>query len=291
MEELKICPIDNTYKIAESTLLIREAFDYVATKRQLDLIYVIISMIGKNDDEFKTYNISFDKIAQIYNPKNPRTKEIKKYVDEATNKIMDSHFQITEDGIIKKYHWVECCEINPKTETVVFKLSDKVKKFYIQLKENSYTVYLLKDLLALSTLFQSNLFRWLSCNSNFKNKVKINIEDAKRIFYGNEIETKTFIRKIDAALDVIRRKTNIDATYCKVKNGKVITALEFYIDNNYGVDFSLHPTKSDEQYMKEAKRRREMWKENIDMKNKIAEMEKEMEEMKAKLNDENKVTE
>ena len=58
MEELKICPIDNTYKIAESTLLIREAFDYVATKRQLDLIYVIISMIGKNDDEFKTYDVN-----------------------------------------------------------------------------------------------------------------------------------------------------------------------------------------------------------------------------------------
>lgn len=132
MEKLELCPIDNTYKIAESTLMIREAFDYVTTKRQFDLIFAIISMIEKSDDNLKTYVIPFKEIAKMYNLQNPRTKEIKKYVDEATNKIMDSHFQITEDDAIKKYHWVECCEINHKTKVVIFKLSDTVKKFYIE---------------------------------------------------------------------------------------------------------------------------------------------------------------
>lgn len=77
MEELIMCPIDESYKIAESTIMIREAFNYVATKRQLDLIYAIISLINKDDDIFKTYEISFKEIAKIYNPQNPRTKEVK----------------------------------------------------------------------------------------------------------------------------------------------------------------------------------------------------------------------
>lgn len=279
MEELKICPIDNTYKIAESTIMIREAFDYIATKRQLDLIYAIISLINKDDEKFKEYKISFKEIAKIYNPKNPDSKEIKKCVEEATDKIMDSHFKITIGRKINKYHWVEKCQIDLDEQEVSFRLSEEVKEFYLGLKENSYTIYLLKDLLALSTMFQANLFRWLSCNSNFENTVRISIEDAKKIFYGNEnLETRKLIEKLDQALNKIRVKTNIDATYEKIKHNKNIVALDFTIENNYLKDFSLHPTKSDEQYMKDAKRKKEMWKENIEMKKKIAELEKQLAE-------------
>lgn len=277
MEELIMCPIDESYKIAESTIMIREAFNYVVTKRQLDLIYAIISLINKDDDIFKTYEISFKEIAKIYNPQNPRTKEVKKYVDEATNKIMDSHFQITEGKIVKKYHWVEYCEINHEKEIVTFKLSEKVRKFYLQLKENNYTIYLLKDLLALSTLFQANVFRWLSCNSNFENGVKINIEVAKQKFYGGKIETGAFIRKLNSALDTIRRKTNIDASYIPIKKGKTIVQLKFFIDNNYQKDFTS-TQKSPEQYVKDAQRKKAMWKENLEMKRKIAELEKKLAE-------------
>lgn len=279
MEILEICPIDDKYKIAESTAMIREAFDYVVTKRQLDLIYAIISLINKDDDKFKKYTISFREISKIYNPSNPDSKEIKKCVDEATNKIMGSHFQITEGKIIKKYHWVECCEINHDTETVAFKLNEEVRKFYLGLKENSYTIYFLKDLLALSTLFQANVFRWLSCNSNFKNLVKIDIEDAKHIFYGADIETKTFIRKLNAALEVIKVKTNIEASYTTIKKGKTTVQLQFKIYNNYILDLSWN-TKSPEQYVKEAQRKKAMWERNIELQKRVDELENQIEVMK-----------
>lgn len=280
MEKLEICPVDDSYKIAESTVMIREAFDYVLNKRQMDLIYAVISLVQRTDDKFKEYKISFREIGAIYNPKNPDSKEIKKYVEEATNKIMDSHFQITlENGDIKKFHWVESCLVSNANKEVTFKLNDEVRNFYLDLKENSYTIYLLKDLLALSTLFQANVFRWLSCNSNFNNKIKISIDDAKQMFYGGEIETKTFIRRLNNALDAIGRKTNIEATYTKVKKGKNIVALDFNIENNYVIDYSGN-IKSPEQYAKESQRKKAMWQENLEMRRKIIELEKELEESK-----------
>lgn len=279
MEEIILHSIDDTYKIVESTEMIREAFNYVATKRQLDLIYAIISLIKKEDTAFTEYKISFSDIARIYNPKNPNTKEIKKCVNEATNKIMDSHFQITDSsGIINKYHWIEKCRIDNENKVIYFKLSEDVRNFYLGLKENSYTIYLLKDLLALSTLFQANLFRWLTCHSGFNNSIQIKIEDAMLHFYGSVINGNEFVRKLDSALKVIKDKTCVSATYEKIKgaHGKIVE-LKFNITNNYHFMYDIpQKQKTQNEMIASSKRKKEMWKENIDMKRKIAELENQL---------------
>ena len=68
--------LDDKCKIAESTKLIREMFDSNITKKQMDLIYVIISNVKPGDKEFQEYEISYKTIAKIMNQKNPYTKEV-----------------------------------------------------------------------------------------------------------------------------------------------------------------------------------------------------------------------
>lgn len=224
----------DTAKIAENTEMIREAFNYVTTKRQLDLIYAIISLVHVNDNQFTEYIIPYREIAKLYNPANPDSNEIKKYVEEATNKIMDSHFSIRKNERIYKYHWVDMCYIDDKEKVISFKLKDEVRNMYLNLKENTHTVYLLNDLLSLSTLFQANLFRWLSCNSNFSNDIPITINNAKQMFYGGEIETSSFIRKLDSAINAINKKTKLTVSYKKIRNSQhQISTLSFNIKNNY----------------------------------------------------------
>lgn len=280
MNELKV--INPEGKIAESNKLIREMFDFTVTKRQFDLIYVIISLVTPSDTKFTEYKLSYETIAKIFNPKNPRTEIIQKDVEHVIKDIMNSCFRIkTENNIDDYYHWVEKAKNYKDKKYIVFKLNEEVQQFYLQLKEGEYTIYLLKDLLALSTLFQANLFRWLSSNGGFKNNVKISIDDAKVLFYGNkELTTKKLTVKLNSALDVINRKTNIEASYNQIKEGKKIAYLEFKIENNYKLIEKLKPTKSPEQFVKEAQRKKAMWQENIEMKNKIMMLEKELAEIK-----------
>lgn len=283
-------------QIADSTKLIREMFDFTVTKRQFDLIYAIISLVKPTDNEFKEYVISYHEVAKIINPKNPYTKVVEKDIEKAINEIMKSCFRIQTDKKKYYYHWVERAEEDQESKTVSFQLNKEVQQFYIQLNKGEYTVYLLKDLLALSTMFQANLFRWLCCNSGFSNGVEIDIEKAKLCFYGKEIETKTFIRRIESALKNINEKTNISATYEKIKLGKKITSLKFNIKNNYVKE--KKESRSRTRTKGDIERSKEMWQICLDTQEKCSILEKKCEKtekenmiLKARLDEKSKLEE
>lgn len=258
--------------IAESTKLIRNMFNNSLTKRQMDLIYAIISLINPTDAEFEEYVISYEAIGKIFNPENPRTKIVLKDIEKATKGIMAKNFQMETDDEIIYYHYVEKAIINKSNKSIKFKLNDEVKQFYIQLKKGEYTNYLLKDLLALSTTFQANLFRWLSCNAGFSNDVLIQIEDAAKCFYGKEIKSGELIRKIDSALKVINERTNINATYEKQKQGQSgkIVALKFTIENCY---IKPQKTRTNTKINKNQKQNLKMWQENEELKKRLFQLE------------------
>lgn len=251
MNEIKV--INENNKIAESTKLIREMFDNTITKRQMDLIYSIISMVQPDDAEFKEYKITYRAFGKILNPSNPDCEVTKNDVKKALSDIMKGYFKLTYDTTEKYYHWVEKAENHIQEGYVTFRLSKDVQEFYLQLKTGEYTVYLLNDILVLSTTFQANLYRWLACNSNFNNTIKINIDDAKRIFYGSDkIATSRLIEKIDTALKKINKVTNITASYTKIKGSdkKTFVRLEFKIKNRYTINKSRRKPsqlKSDEE--------------------------------------------
>lgn len=265
---VKVNEISIENKIAESTKIMSEMFSVSLTKRQMDLIYAVISLVKPTDTEFKEYVITYKQIAELYNPSNSRSKEIKKCVKDAINGIMDSHFDMVDGDEVVSYHWVEKCRNNDKKEIITFKLNKEVQQFYLKLNTGDYTVFLLKDLLELSSVFQANLFKWLTCKSGFSNAVPISIDDAKLHFYGkSDLKTSEFIKKIDSALEKINEKTNITASYEKVKSGKTITSLKFTIDNEY---IKQKKPLTPAQKKANDERSKAMWQENQELKEEIA---------------------
>lgn len=248
--------IDENNTIAESTKLIREMFDFVTTKRQMDIIYTIISLVQPTDTEFKEYRITYKNLGEIFNPANPTCPVTKESVTKAINSIMNSSFRIQSDNVDTHYHWIEKAKNYKKEQYVTFQIHQEVREFYLQLQKGEFTIYLLKDLLALSTVFQATLFRWLCTNSGFKNDVEIDIEKAKLTFYGKKIQTYKLIEKLDSALKKISAKTSINASYEKVYKGKKIVALRFKVENHYikeKKERSAAKIKADDE------RNREVW--------------------------------
>lgn len=231
---IEINEFDMQQKVAESTKLIRNIFDNNFTKRQLDMVYAIISLVKPTDDDFKTYHISYSAIGKIFNPQNPYCEVTVNDINLAVKDIMNKSFRIKTDK--KHYHYIEYAEVDEEERYIDFKLSEDVKQFYLKLRKEEYAVFLLNDIVKLSTVFQLNLFKWLSCNSNFKNDVSIYIEDAKLRFYGDaSIRTADFTRKLDSAIKQINKKTNLDLSYQRVnkRGSRKIAVLRFTIKNKY----------------------------------------------------------
>ena len=159
-------------------------------------------------------------------------RKYKKNVINAIDCIMDCKFWIHEDGVHTCYHFVDKSQFDENKNIVSFKVSNEVAEFFLNLKD-SPTFYALKDMLALSTIFQANVFSWLSAERN-KTKPRIDIDTAKTIFNNEkEIQNKRFIAKLDDAIAAINRKTSLEVSYDKIVKGRKLIAIEFNIKNHY----------------------------------------------------------
>ena len=98
---VEINEFNTQQKIAESTKLIRHIFDNNFTKRQLDLIYAIISLVKPTDEDFKTYHISYSAIGKIFNPQNPYCEITVNDINAAVKDIMNKSFRIKTDKKVK----------------------------------------------------------------------------------------------------------------------------------------------------------------------------------------------
>jgi len=236
IEELS--SIDKNKSITESVELMQTVLAQTVNNRQLDLILILASMVQKHDTTFTTYLISFDTLAQLYNPANPRTAITQKYIREAVENIMDAKFSLKNGSREKYFHWVGTCEIDWKKKTVQIALSEEVRKFYLLIKERTLT-YNIKNMLALRTTVQKRLYVWAYGKKGFHNDVPISIEDAKLLFYGEKpIRTADFFRKcLDPAIQKVNEKTDLQLSYEKVykdpDNKKRISSLKFKISCDY----------------------------------------------------------
>ena len=277
----KISKIDRKNTIVEDLRLVDCVFNATLTKKQLDLILWIISMVNKTDKDFKTYEIPLEIIAELYNPANPRREETKKTIRTALKSIINSSFCIMGEETESYYHWVEMCKIDWDKNVVYLRLSNEVRNFYLELGKHNLT-YTLENILALRTLTDARLYQWAYGKKGFKNEVFISIEDAKLSFCGKEeLETYDFLTKyLDQSIKRINEKTDLTLSYEKVRKSGVnknkISSLKFTIECNYKVSKSR--TNAQVKYDKE--KNIALWQERNNLKEELEKVNEEKNTLK-----------
>lgn len=277
----KISKIDRKNTVVEDLRLVDCVFNATLTKKQLDLILWIISMVNKTDKDFKTYEIPLEIIAELYNPANPRREETKKTIRTALKSIINSSFCIMGEETESYYHWVEMCKIDWDKNVVYLRLSNEVRNFYLELGKQNLT-YTLENILALRTLTDARLYQWAYGKKGFKNEVSISIEDAKLLFCGKEeLETYDFLTKyLDQSIKRINEKTDLTLSYEKVRKSGVnknkISSLKFTIECNYKV--SKPRTKAQVKYDKE--KNIALWQERNNLKEELEKVNEEKNTLK-----------
>ena len=279
MKKIEIIETKNT--IVESTRLTNAIFDADLTKKQLDIILGIISLVNREDINFQTYEIPVVVIGNLLCPSNPRTTEVKDCIRKSLKSIMKSCFCIMNEDRETYYNWVEKCDIDWKQGVIYFKLSDSVKEFYLELGKHNLT-YTLENILALRTLTDARLYQWAYGKKGFINEVFISIEDAKLLFCGKEeLETYDFLTKyLDQSIKRINEKTDLTLSYEKVRKSGVnknkISSLKFTIECNYKVSKSR--TKAQVKYDKE--KNIALWQERNNLKEELEKVNEEKNTLK-----------
>lgn len=240
--------------VVESMALSRAIFGEV-TKKQLDVILYLISLVQKDDKSFKKYVIPFDELCRLYNPANPWREETKELAEAATKSLMRSIFGVRAGKTLKLYHWVEKAEINEETQLVTFALSPEVQRFYIQLKQN-YLVYTLRNILELRTLPEARLYQWAYSQKGF-GVTTIAIDDLKELMCGTveeppkksrkkvvepvekkKVRTTDFLRfTLRPAVERINEKTDLHLEFDLIRADRSyktkVTSIRFHIFCNY----------------------------------------------------------
>lgn len=265
MQEIDVVNFNGV--VIESIQLVKAIFSESMTKKQLDLILYIVSLVQKDDEKFHTYVIPLSEVKKIICESNPRTEEVKNILKREVKALKKACFTIEDEYSTSWYGWIDFARIDWKKETLTIRLSDEVAKFYLQLNEHKL-IFTLRNMLKLSTLTQARLYQWAYSKTGFPES-SLSIDDAIKIFYGiKPIRNIDFLRKhLEPAIKAINERTDIEIEYEKIKadtsNKRKITSLKFKVKSKY--QKQKKPRKAS-QIESDRKKSREMWKENEKLK-------------------------
>lgn len=224
----------NELSVVKSNILIQKSRHNLSMQQQKILLYVI-SLIEKEDTEFKLYEFDVREFCDLCNISYAGTN----YTDvkKALKDISDKSFWLKLDnGIESLVRWIEKAYIDPSTSRITVKLNDDLKPYLLQLKDH-YTQYALKQVLRLDSKYAIRLYEFISSihyydTTSYEKDFSV---DYIRTVMGADgyVNFKDFnSRALQPALKEINAKSDkkVECHYLKKRN-KVV-GLEFCIEQN-----------------------------------------------------------
>ena len=214
--------------MALSNSLIRSK--YMLTKEEQNLIYLLISQIDKDDEDFKDYRISVADLDNITKKEHNRAR-IKKLQDS----ILKKPLYIDE---YKAVNWFSYIEIVPNESAIIVRFDKALKPHLIRLKE-FFTKTELTTLLNFTSKYTSRLYLLLKSDfdkqKQFVSKVKVKYEVE---YFNNSFQLpKSYCNRynnfrrefLDNSINEINQKTNLRISYNEIKQGRKVVEIEFEI--------------------------------------------------------------
>jgi plasmid replication initiation protein len=224
---------DNQYKevtLWQSNAITKARYEMSALEK--NILYMVMSQIKKGD-KTNIYQVSANEIMQKVG------KELR-YDDlrEATRKLITRYFEaILPNGNLLQGTFVATAEYLTGKGVIEIELSEKIKPFYVELKEH-FTTFQLDVALSLNGIYAKRLYEILSMYKNMDNKsFIITLTELKSLLGVFDPKTKKdkyknfadFKKYVLGAGSVINEKTDISFTYREIKLGRKVEKIEFMV--------------------------------------------------------------
>lgn len=164
---------------------------------------------------------------------------------------------------------ISSSEWNDYNDVVAIKFTEDIMPYLIDLKRN-FTQYLITDIMELNSKYSIILYKWFSMNYNqyetykdttkrTKNQINqmenpyIDIQELRRMTNTvSEYERIFDFEKniLKSALGEINKYTHFSITYDKIKKGRSIVGIQFYIEKK-AIKNSLPYKENDTEYIKD----------------------------------------
>jgi len=217
---------------------------YKLSELSIKVLSTIISMIRKDDKDFKTYTLSVADFKELLgSSSNKIYEEVQKLGQELMSKPMTIP---RSDGGFLTVNWIASTEYIPDCGVLEFEISPKLKPYLIELS-GGFLKYELKNILALKSPYVIRLYELLKheynkVNGYTGNKVvsyDIELEQLRELFeipesykYSGGIKD----RILDKAVKQFAEKTDITIKYQEHKRGRKVHKIEFTIRENDGLE-------------------------------------------------------
>jgi plasmid replication initiation protein len=202
----------------------------------LKIIAILISMVHKNDVDFKEYKI---KVSDFKDITGTNSKRIYEYLKDSSEELLSNplHIKGENDSWIK-VNWIASAKY--ESGVISYRISPELRPYLLDL-QNKFLQYNLKNILNLQGNYVIRLYEILKDSFNEQSSYKdivekeIEIEWLKKIFeLPKSYQYSSHIKKniIEKAQKQFKEKTDIEFSFIESKKGKKTTKIIFKIQEN-----------------------------------------------------------
>lgn len=219
----------NPKLIVKSNYIIEASYKLSLGEQRV--IYILTSMIDKDDEEFKPYKLTIKEFAEILGTKN---KDLYSRVSQYVELLRERDLTIVREKSVLKTKWLSSAEYFVDEGYVELEFSPKLKPYLLMLKER-FTKLSLDQMVSFTSQYSGRIYELLKQYEKIRERIFV-IEDLK-VLLGIEIcEYKLyadFKRKVLAkAKNEINSNSDLKIEFEEIKTGRKVTSIKFYIKPN-----------------------------------------------------------
>lgn len=214
---------------------------YRLTLQEQRLLYVMISMINKEDEDFQDYIIDLKEFSKIVGYKgNSFYSEAVKITRKLEGRVIE--IEDLDKGSLLQIGWISSAEYVEKKGYVKICFDPKLRPYLLQIK-GSYTQFTLLNILKLRSVYAVRIYELLKQYEGFLKERKFHLEALRKMLGINDNEYKLygdFKRYVlEKAKNEINKTTDLYIDYRIIKIGRKVEAVVFLINPSTNKQESL----------------------------------------------------
>jgi len=224
---MKIKQIEKNILVVQSNALIEAS--YRLTLQEKRLVLILISMIKKNDEDFKAYRFKVKDLAKAFGIKD--SGSYYQEVQKITTGLMEKVLGIKEDTGTFFVHWFYYAKYWEKEGYVDLKFAPELKPYLLKIKER-FTQFALKNIVKFKSIYTIRIYEFLRQYLNTEHKI--------RTFELQDFRAKIGLIEFDKKGDIVSEKFKL---YADIKR-KILIPTQKELKKKADIYFDFEPIKT-----------------------------------------------
>ena len=220
-------------KISSSSLVVK-GNDLIISRYNLSLaeqrlILQVVSMINKDDEDFKDYYVSISDYLDLVGSNSNNYYQVKKFTEELLKKPLHIPLQ---SGNFLACNWFSSIVYLSEKGVIVCRFDPHLKPYLLQLK-NRFTAYRLENVLKLKSKYSIRLYEVLKRYENIR-ETKMSLDNFRKYLAIPKTYKYNDIRKqiLQPSQEEFKKYTDIIFEYYEIKEGRKVVGLKFVVYQN-----------------------------------------------------------